>query len=66
MNPELAALYAKLDIYHQALVELTKDECWECAVADMAAEALDKATKLSQPASQPEKPKPKKPWVTNS
>ena len=55
MNPELAVLYAKLDIYEEALKDLSIP-CWDCAADVVAQDALDKATKLSQPASQPEKP----------
>ena len=66
MNPELAVLYAKLDIYEEALKGIAKGKHWysDYAEGDAAKDALAKATKLSQPASQPEKPK--KPWVTNS
>ena len=58
MNPELAVLYAKLDIYHEALSKIgTKGGLgyggWAWATATRA---LNEATKLSQPASEPEKP----------
>ena len=58
MNPELAVLYAKLDIYHQALTEIRargglEYGAWAWGIA---IRALEEATKLSQPASQPEKP----------
>lgn len=53
MNPELAVLYAKLDIYEAALKQIVEEDCWDDIIAQ---DALDKATKLSQPASQPEKP----------
>ena len=57
MNPELAVLYAKLDIYEQALQRI-RSYCssLEGFPWDMADDALREATKLSQPASEPEKP----------
>ena len=56
MNPELAVLYAKLDIYEEALKQIAEDICPDCHRAEWAEDALHEATKLSQPASQPEKP----------
>ncbi|KKM68495.1 hypothetical protein LCGC14_1460350 [marine sediment metagenome] len=53
MSPELAVLYAKLDIYEEALSKIgTKGGLgyggWAWATATRA---LNEATKLSQPAS---------------
>ena len=56
MNPELAVLYAKLDIYQAALKDIEKEGCGECGNDTIAESALEEATKLSQPASEPEKP----------
>ena len=55
MNPELAVLYAKLDIYEEVL-KLIVASYTHTASGALAKHALWKATKLSQPASQPEKP----------
>ena len=58
MNPELAVLYAKLDIYEEALKEIRSDmrRKYPRIPWAIARDALHEATKLSQPASQPEKP----------
>ncbi|KKK93281.1 hypothetical protein LCGC14_2694480, partial [marine sediment metagenome] len=71
MNPELAVLYAKLDIYGEALQTIKHESgavcpnfmtctCPPCRASygswALASEAIEKATKLSQSASQPEKP----------
>ena len=53
MNPELAVLYAKLDIYEGTLERIVYSSEGS---QEIAQNALDEATKLSQPASQPEKP----------
>ena len=58
MNPELAVLYAKLDVYEEALRKI-RSHCpgmGENPPWSVAEDALWEATKLSQPASQPEKP----------
>ena len=55
MNPELAVLYAKLDIYHEAMLQIMS-RYGGIDPYFIAQNALTKATKLSQPASQPEKP----------
>ena len=54
MYPELAVFYAKLDIYEGALERIVYSSEGS---QEIAQNALDEATKLSQPASQPEKPK---------
>jgi len=56
MNPELAVLYAKLDIYEETLKEVAEGTRWDCPCGTLAQVALTEATKLSQPASQSEKP----------
>ena len=63
MNPELAVMYAKLDIYEQALKAIVDllDKGQPSPHRQRAALAvarfnLKAATILSQPASQPEKP----------
>ena len=57
MNPELAVFYAKLDIYEGALRKIRSHMpgMGEKLPWDVADDALAEATKLSQPASQPEK-----------